>query len=453
VRLRLQTTKRRIHRLNEVPLNSLRKFGPYVDGLEALITSPRTAAQVELALDGGPSAALRQALTVEHLRDDGIFFTPRWLARRAVTPLATRIGDGLAYCDPACGAGDLLVACARVLPLGSHVLDTLNAWGQLLIAFDLHRVFVRLAKIRLTLLALSRHRLAAAPEPLAIDSLFPRFRVGDGLAEVTRVVEPVVLLLNPPYCGIRAPSGCEWASGKVTQASLFVAHCVETISKGSRLITILPDVLRSGPRYQGWRLAIQRNVRIDRLVTIGRFAPWADVEVFVSEMTVQPPDPEASGQWFKRTRSGLRLSDLFHITVGSVVPHRHPPTGPKRAYVTARSVKPWATVRRIVHKRGFSGSLAQPPFVVVRRTARPGQRCRAVGSIITGQRAVAVENHLIVLRPRDGSERTCRRLVRLLRKRETSTWLDERHRSHHMTTTALSELLWPTGSNARVNAR
>jgi hypothetical protein len=80
--------------------------------------------------------------------------------------------------------------------------------------------------------------------------------------------------------------------------------------------------------------------------------------------------------------------------------------------------------------------------VVVRRTTRPDRQNRIVGTLITGDKPVAVENHLIVLQPRDGSENLCRKLQESLSAKETVRWLDERIRCRHFTVTALRELPW-----------
>ena len=55
--------------------------------------------------------------TTEALRDTGTYFTGSSLANRLVGPLAKILPNAKQVVDPACGAGDLLVACARHFPL------------------------------------------------------------------------------------------------------------------------------------------------------------------------------------------------------------------------------------------------------------------------------------------------------------------------------------------------
>jgi hypothetical protein len=82
-----------------------------------------------------------------------------------------------------------------------------------------------------------------------------------------------------------------------------------------------------------------------------------------------------------------------------------------------------------------------PPFLVVRRTSRPGEgagRLRPV--LIRGDKPVAVENHLVVLRPNDGTLRACRALATELQAEETTQWLDQRIRMRHLTVGSIASI-------------
>jgi hypothetical protein len=93
-------------------------------------------------------------------------------------------------------------------------------------------------------------------------------------------------------------------------------------------------------------------------------------------------------------------------------------------------------------RRNFQGTTYAAPFVAVRRTSRPGDKKRAVGCIISGDQRVAVENHLIVLVPHDGSLKTCKQLLERLKCDKTDSWLDKRIRCRHLTVKALADLPW-----------
>jgi len=61
-------------------------------------------------------------------------------------------------------------------------------------------------------------------------------------------------------------------------------------------------------------------------------------------------------------------------------------------------------------------------------------------TIVRGVRPVAVENHLIVLRPHDHTLRGCRSVVGILESEPASLFLDERLRCRHLTVDAVREI-------------
>jgi hypothetical protein len=88
------------------------------------------------------------------------------------------------------------------------------------------------------------------------------------------------------------------------------------------------------------------------------------------------------------------------------------------------------------------GTIFAPPFVAVRRTSSPSDRKRAVGSIILGNRPVAVENHLLVLTPNDGRLESCAELLVLLACDATSDYLNLAIRCRHLTTRSVMGIPW-----------
>ena len=140
-------------------------------------------------------------------------------------------------------------------------------------------------------------------------------------------------------------------------------------------------------------------------------------------------------------RLGAQLGDEFDVRVGPVVPHRDPESAPTKPYLHARAI-PLGGDFDASHaeQRGFQKRLFRPPFVVVRRTSRPGDRSRGLGTVISEGGDVLVENHLIVLKPKGGSLDACHRLVGLLDSTHARQWLDERIRCRHLTVRSLSEM-------------
>src|SRR3546814_21111579 len=90
--------------------------------------------------------------------------------------------------------------------------------------------------------------------------------------------------------------------------------------------------------------------------------------------------------WKNVDSTGNVVGDYFTVKVGPVVPHRHPQTGPWRAFACAKTIPAWSTTYVPEVRRRFQGTVFPPPFVVVRRTSSPNDRERAVGALILGNR-------------------------------------------------------------------
>ena len=73
---------------------------------------------------------------------------------------------------------------------------------------------------------------------------------------------------------------------------------------------------------------------------------------------------------------------------------------------------------------------------------RMDQQHRAVGTIVVGQEPVAVENHLFVLTPNDGSLARCQELISALQSPRATQWFDQRIRCRHLTAATLRQFPW-----------
>jgi hypothetical protein len=309
--------------------------------------------------------------------------------------------------------------------------------------FDIHPEFIRATKERLVLLAISlgvKVRNLSLPE---ITEIFPMIREQDFLSCPGEVAKASHIIINPPYNELMVPSDCVWGSRKVSAAALFMDACISNASPGTKIGAILPDVLRSGSSYEKWRQRIESLSERVEITTCGQFDRWTDIHVFIVRLEKGRNNKKGKVVWWKslrQTHSG-KVEDYFDVHVGPVVPHRHRKEGRSVAYVHANSLPPWEKVERINEHRRFSGTLFEPPFVVVRRTSRPGEK-RAVGTIIGGKRKVAVENHLIVLSPHTQNISDCRKLLRVFKFPQTDCWLDKRIRCRHLTIGALKDVPW-----------
>ena len=426
---------------------NLEHYSRYVDSICELaqprepITLAAWRKRLAVCLDGEPSRVLREQVPEPELRRQGAYFTGRRLANRLANVAKACPIAASAYYDPACGGGDLLLAVARKLPLQPTLPDTLNTWSTHLAGCDVSPDFVRLTKARLTLLAAKRSRIHLPFNLRAVSDAFSNIVVADSLAPWPSIQSVAVILMNPPFGYASAPDGCVWATGRVNLAALFVDRAIRDIPDGTEIVAILPDVLRSGSRYDAWRELILASGCLIRETPLGLFDRWTDVDVYLFHFR-KDTRRDVSTEVQLTDEPTYGVGKRFVVHVGPVVPHRHPETGPLVRYIHARSLPPWNECTKIAETRRFSGRLFDPPFVTVRRTSRPDSGNRALATLVYGNDPVAVENHVIVLLPKDDAVRTCRQLMRRLRSPKTDNWLNARMRCRHLTTRALAEMPW-----------
>jgi len=426
----------------------MKAFQPYVRKLQCLVESlirdqstTKKNCCVTAALNGQPADQLRSAVPLADRRAAGIFFTGAKLARHLSRRLISEIPPSAIIADIGCGAGDLILACALKLPLALGLNETLQIWGKHLMAFDIHPEFISATKTRLVLLAISRG-VRIDQSPIApISELFPMIREHDFLSCPSEVAEATHIVINPPYYDLTAPSKCMWGNRKISAAALFIDACVSNASPGAKIAAILPDVLRSGSYYEKWRQHIESLSQQTEITIYGQFDKCVDVDVFILKLLRNHSKQPAKTRWWNSIREAHKgkVGDHFKIHVGPVVPHRDPEEGPLVAYIHAKPLAPWGRIKRINERRRYKGTLFRPPFVAVRRTSRPGDK-RAIGTIITGKRPVAVENHLIALFPNKKTISECKELLRVLKSPQTNRWLDKRIRCRHLTVEALKEM-------------
>ena len=394
-------------------------------------------------LDGQAGAALRTKIPLKVRREQGAFFSSSDLRATALTPFQEAVDSTGPYLDPAIGAGDLLIEVARHLPVEQDLARTLLLWGEVLHGRDLEPVFVRLAKARLVLLAAVRGAAAKAKVYGGLKEVLPEIKVGDGLDLLANGWSGGHIVMNPPFTYRRASEGTSWASGRTNVAAMFLASAVSGAQHGTRLTAILPDVIRAGSRYSRLRDLVDARLHKSSAIPYGRFDAWTDIDVFILRGVIEESEPTTTTtQWWCPT-NGEQLGDRYDIRVGPVVPHRDHETVLTHPYLRARDI-PIGGEFDVSHadRRGFQSRLFHPPFVVVRRTSRPGDKSRGLGTVISGTEGVLVENHLIILMPKDGSLDACHHIVDTLCSTHAREWLDNRIRCRHLTVRALSEMPW-----------
>lgn len=411
-------------------------FSAYVDGMAGLleVTHRDTSKAIDLALDGGTAAAFRRSVPLESRRSAGAFFTGRGMAERLIDA-KSRPSSSAPIVDPACGAGDLLLAAAKHLPRKSTALGTLEIWGKVLVGRDLDDESVRATRVRLALLAsqLSAAKLSASEERIAL--ALPDVRSGDG--RTLSYDEAVLMLLNPPFGAVVADT--EWGSGRLSRAALFAAECFAAAPEGSAIRAILPDVLRSGSNSKRWRKHVATMLEEVSVETWGQFDSWTDIDVFF--LRAKRGAAEGTVDWWPKDEAVTTVAHQFSVHVGVVVPHRDPVIGPKSPFLCARDLPQKGEHTVGGEARRHPGTRFDAPFVAIRRTSRPanGGR-RVIATLVRASEPVLVENHLIVCLPNDGTLASCRTLIKTLNSTETSEMLDRRIRCRHLTVAAIKEI-------------
>ena len=423
-----------IHSSTRTPFRGVRD---YVSALYALASEPAGRVDWETrcdaALNGEASRELRRVASIGVRRKFGAFFTGTDLSDRLISRNVT-FGANSVFYDPTCGMGDLLLAVAKLQPLGKSLNQTLRNWGRQLTGTDLHPEFVEGAKTRLILLARQRHGMAHFSNPVGAD-YFPHIRVANGLTEHVAFKRATHLLMNPPFGVVQAPTGCKWAGGRITEAATFIIAALERVKPGTEILAILPEVLRSGSFSAQWRNSVSELAQVHIVEPYGVFDECADVDVFLLRLVRRHVQAdEALMKWPLPLQSEKTVvADYFNVHVGRVVPHRDKKAGPRHPYIHARCVPTWTVMKDFSETRRHAGLVYEPPFVVIRRTSRPGHPYRATATVIGGNRPVAVENHLIVCEPKNGKLATCNGLMRQLKTETANEYLNARIRCRHLT--------------------
>ena len=151
------------------------------------------------------------------------------------------------------------------------------------------------------------------------------------------------------------------------------------------------------------------------VLSTGRFDSNTDVDVFLlnGKASTSGKAPNWSGVQY----SAKTIGDYFDISIGPVVPYRDKQEGSPSPYIHPKKLPLWEEVRDrdIEETWNYAGTLKKPPFVALRRTSSPSDAYRAGGTLIKGTQKIAVENHLIVARPKSGRVGDCRKLLQILK--------------------------------------
>ena len=420
----------------------MNQFATHTQRLKDLIQHQRHLDKTDLAeavdLDSIDSV-MRSYLSISQMKDAGSFFTGQKLATAAVNQLGAPITFSSKVLDPTCGAGNLLIECSRKLGIEGTLSETLEKWGKVLHGFDLHKSFIDAAKVRIALEALSRGcRLDCSLETAVL--YLPNIQVADAMeispAELSCISH---LVMNPPFIYWPSPSIGFWKKGKVNAAGIVTAHYLQFAPDNCSISAILPDVLRSGSRYQEFRDFIERRMTAAKCHLWGRFNRKTDIDVFLLSGYIGTDSYPTL--WKEKNAGNTVLSDYFNVLTGPLVSYRDPEQGMEYPYIHAKNARSGVELNEIHETRFFTGRVIEPPFVVIKRTSSPSDKMRAKATLINVSASeVAVENHLIVAQPKSKKLQDCRRLMKVLASNKTNHFLNQRIRTRHLTCSAVKEI-------------
>ena len=425
-----------------------RRFGAFVSGLENLVNEVIRCGSVNdkrinAALDGAANTQVRILVSATRLKKDGVYFTDHSLADRLIRSLEGKLSQPPVFFDPTCGAGNLLIAASKTLPVFPTLQQTLESWAIRLHGWDLHPNFTHACRLRLVLEAL-RRGAKGEKSPEHYSSILERIQTKNALPISSWPGSANVILLNPPYTQQKVYSR-EWGAGRINMSAVFLDEVLSYCGEDAHIAAILPDVLRSGSRYSRWRKLVASRVCEIETKIIGRFDRDTDIDVFMlSGRRTSNSNIRIGHKWATLEKSSLRtVGDSFKVSVGQFVPHRYTLDGAWRKYLNVADALPWKDVSSISARRRFKLLPPKGPFVVVRRTSNPSDKSRIIGTLINVKEPVLVENHLLVLKPKKGGIKTCRKLLRYIQSNRAAARLNQIIRCRHITTQALIHLPWP----------
>ena len=385
------------------------------------------------------SERIRELIPLEELRDKGVFFTGDELSKDAAS-LLNDISIDSRIMDPACGAGNLLISVIPQLPIADTLTNTLKIWGNILYGYDLHQEFIKAAKLRIILEAKNRFDQSDETDISILEGYLNNIRVGDIFDNSIRLMDMTHILINPPFTRASFPEKFNWASGSINSAAVFIDFCIKYIEDETQIVAVLPEVLRSGSSYRKWRELVASNSKGMDISQCKQFDTKTNVDIFLLSFI---KNQESCFVWNQiDSEKYSQVSDFFDISVGPVVPHRDKLEGPEYPFLKARNTPRWETIDadNIEEQRSYFGRTVLPPFVAVRRTSSPSDKDRAVGTVITGDTPLAVENHLIIAKPRSEDITDCIKLIRVFKNESTNVFLNERIRCRHLTVSSVKDI-------------
>jgi hypothetical protein len=387
-------------------------------------------------VDGLASSELRRLIDVQTRRQHGAFFTDSALANKVLSALKPEFNHQSRIYDAACGAGNLLISVMDILY--KNPIDNIE---EKLLGTDIHSPFIEAAQLRLFINQLLKQDNLFdnnSEHPFASSII-----VGDGLVNNKFYQQATHIVINPPFNLIKPACEVNWSKGKISAAALFVEKAIQYSNPGVSIIAILPDVLRSGSRYEKWRSLVKKECAIEKVKLLGQFDEHADVDVFALKLNKRKKAVYVSRNTTLKsyeTKNNQVIEDLFEVSVGPVVDNRDLHEGPQLPYIVSKGLEGWSEQKKIERTRRHKGKSFESPIVVIKRTSRMGDSHRAIATIINVTKPVFVDNHLIILKPKSGKISDCRKALTILKKKKTDDWINNMIRCRHLTVKVVSKI-------------
>jgi disulfide oxidoreductase YuzD/SAM-dependent methyltransferase len=392
-------------------------------------------------VNGFAEKEVRRLVSLEKRRNDGVFFTDSLLAEKVLEVLQPCFNAQSVIYDAACGVGNLLIAASNFIH--KHKIQPANK--KYLFGTDIHTEFIEAANLRLQmnnllLLGKKTNKIAQQKRGYSIHKQ-------NGLIVNKFYKAATHIFINPPFDQEKFKEKLGWAAGKVSMAAVFMEKAILFANPGTTIMAILPDVLRSGTRYQKWRNMVEKYCTLEKIELLGQFDEHADVDVYAIKLIKrQEPIEKNIFGLSEEPNSTINLKtvkDFFDICVGPVVDYRDEKKGIQLPYVVSRGLKSWSTQTEVILKRKHLGKSFNCPFVVIKRTSRATDENRAMATIIDCDELVYVDNHLIILKPKSKTLRDCRLAIKILQDERTNKWLNEQIRCRHLTVKIVSNIpIW-----------
>ncbi|MGP8954212.1 N-6 DNA methylase [Enterobacter mori] len=381
---------------------------------------------------------VRKSFDKEVMRQSGCFFTGKKLTSFLLASVDKKSCEGAIFLDPTCGLGNLLIEASKSLPVFKELDETLYYWGNHLVGYDIFNEFIEGTKLRVIIEAINR----GAKNNCSIEkamSLIHRIEKKDVMSlNINELKDVTHALLNPPFSNWNSPRTNYWKNGKINSAGIIIDHLIRILPSETKILAILPDVLRSGSRYHEFRKFLECNIS-GNVEIWGKFSTKTDVDVFIIK-GIKKVDFNTPIIWNINDEIGEKLEDHYDISIGPLVAYRHVNEGIDTLYLHQKNSPTGLVLQEICERINFKGRLTKPPFVVIKRTSSPKDKIRASATIINCAEPVAVENHLIILSPKDKSFKKCQELMEILASEITTNYLNDRIRLRHLTISAVKSI-------------